>query len=252
MGRGEGKLIDARRQAVTCSASTCSTHVTKDCIQWLGEIDASLPTVVFTATDPAGAETTVVRVTIDGQTVVEKLDGKAIPLDPGEHMVRFEMEGAEPFEQKFLIRQGEKNRTLTATFRRLPPPAPPMAPPPNASTGVPIWAWVSGGIGVSALAVGAGFGIAGLMAQSDLVDKCGGDPARCPVSTKAVTVPPAERRTLDRNVFIGLEAVALVGLVVSIVGIAKAPSKTSTPGTSLLLTPFGAPQGGGLAAYGSF
>jgi len=51
--------------------------------------------------------------------------------------VRFEMAGAAPIEQKVLIRQGEKNRRLSASFKKAPPLAvpvpPPVAPPAKSS-----------------------------------------------------------------------------------------------------------------------
>jgi hypothetical protein len=253
--RDSGHLRDARKQAVACSAPTCSVYVTKECVHWLAEIDAMLPTVVFTAEDSAGADAVAVKVTVDGELVAAKLDGKAVPVDPGEHVLRFEMSGAEAVEQKAVIKQGEKNRKLAASFGKAPAAAPAVAPEPSGATsrgGVPLWAWVSGGVGVAALGVGAGFGVSALGAQSKLVTACGGDVGRCPTSMDGVTVPLAERRTLDRNVFLGLAAAGVVGLGVAVVGIATAPSKPSSPRTSLLLAPYGSPLGGGLALQGQF
>lgn len=271
--RDSGQLSEARLQAIACSAPTCSAYVTKDCLQWVTEINAILPTVVFTADDGAGADVVAVRVTIDGQTATEKLDGKAVSLDPGEHVVRFEMAGAATIEQKVLIRQGEKNRRLSASFKKATPPtalaqplvaaqakptvlAAPAAPvatmPAPRRGGVPVWAWVAGGAGVVALGVSAGFGASALGAQSKLVTMCGGDPARCPKSTETETRPLADQRTLDRNVFLGLAAGGVVGISVAVIGIATAPSKASTPRTSFFLAPYGSPSSGGLAVQGQF
>lgn len=117
--RDQGKLLDARKQAVVCSAPACPSQAIKDCVQWLAAIDASLPTVVLMALDPAGAETLDVRVTVDGQALAAKLDGKAVALDPGQHVLRFEMAGAEAVEQKAASSS--------------PAPAQPWAPTPWAS-----------------------------------------------------------------------------------------------------------------------
>lgn len=274
--REHGHLLDARKQAVACSASTCSVYVVKDCTQWLAEIDASLPTVVFTAENVAAANPLAVRVTVDGQPVAETLDGRPIPLDPGEHVVRFETPGAEAIEQKVTLQAGEKNRALMASFKQAPPPAPPPASPPPTvlppqalpvpkaalapkaapevmrNGGVPLWAWISGGAGLVALGVGAGFGVSALQAQSELDDKCGGDAARCPTSTQAVTVPLAEQRTRNRNVFLGLEAAAVVGIGVAVVGIVRSHSKASSPRTGFVVAPFGSPAGGGVEMQGQF
>lgn len=275
--RDNGQLRDARKQAIACSATTCSAYVVKDCTRWLAEIDASLPTVVFTAKNAAGADTLAVRVTVDGQPVTERLDGKAVALDPGEHVVRFEMAGAEAVEQKVMIQQGEKNRKLAASFPKAPPSPlpvpPPVAPPPKVlatqkpvdvpnpvdapqpalrSGGVPVWAWISGGLGVVALGVGAGFGVSALKAQSELTSKCGGDASHCPDSLAAETDPLAARRNLDRNVFIGLEAAAAVGITIAIIGIVGAPSRASSPRKSVVWSPFASPFGGGLEMQGQF
>jgi hypothetical protein len=271
-----GQLRDARKQAIVCSAPTCSAYVTKDCLQWLTEIDANLPTVVFTARNAAGEDTLAVRVTVDGHPVAEKLDGKAVPLDPGEHVVRFEMTGAEAVEQKVMIRQGEKNRSLVASFKKAasitPLASPPASPPPASappltlaapepdtaplpaprSEGVPLWAWISGGVGVVALGVGAGFGVSALTAQRELDEKCGGDATRCPMSLQSVTVPLADQRNRNRNVFIGLEAAAVVGIGVAVVGIVRSHSKASSPRTGFVVAPFGSPSGGGVEMQGQF
>lgn len=263
--RESGQLRDARLQAIACSAPTCSVYVTQDCHQWLTEIEALLPTVVFTAEDGAGAAAAAVRVTVDGRTVAEKLDGEAVSLDPGEHVVRFEMAGAAAVEQKVVIRQGEKDRKLSASFEKAPSPLPPAlpaaVPPPRTlaapvptprAAGVPLWAWISGGAGVVALGISAGFGVSALDAQSKLVTACGGDPARCPASTKAETIPLADQRTLGRNIFLGLGGVAALGIGVAVVGIVTRPSRASTADTSLVLAPFTSPSGGGVEMQGRF
>ncbi len=57
-----------------------------------------------------------VRILIDGQLATERLDGNPIAIDPGDHTVRFEANGARPVDERILLRQGEKNRILTVTF----------------------------------------------------------------------------------------------------------------------------------------
>jgi hypothetical protein len=263
--REKGQLTEAKQRAVRCSAASCSVYVVKDCTQWLAEIEASLPSVVFTAEDAGGADTAAARVAVDGRVVAERLDGKAVALDPGEHVVRFELVGAEAIEQRVLIRQGEKNRRIAASFKKAPapPPPPPVTPvavrepaaplppaPAPRAGGVPTWAWVTGGVGVVLLGVGIGFGVSALGAQSTLVEKCGGDPARCPSSTSADTVPLAERRDRNRNVFIGLGAVGVAAIAAGAVGIALAPPNQQKRAAGWVLGPLALPSGAGLAISG--
>jgi hypothetical protein len=173
--RDAGKLTEARKKALACSAPSCATFIVKECAQWLTEIDAGLPTVVLVVADAAGADTLAVRVSIDGQSLGEKLDGKAVPIDPGEHLLRFEMPGADAIEQKLVIRQGEKNRRVAVSFAKAPlapvqgPPAPGPAklpgdpPPPEApsKSGLRIGGFVVGGVGIVGLTTGI---VAGVMA----------------------------------------------------------------------------------------
>lgn len=185
--RDEAKLIDARIQAVACSSSTCSDYVITDCARWLTELDAILPTVVFTAVDGAGAETTAVRVTVDGQVVSEKLDGKAVPMDPGEHTVLFESAGAAVIQQKVLIRQGEKNRLLAASFKKAPPEGP-VGPAGSSWNGYRIGAIAAGVVGLAGIGVGAAFGVTASSqwdeARADCQDK---DPNK-PCGTKGIAL----------------------------------------------------------------
>lgn len=276
--RDQGKLIEARKKATSCgSTSACSIYVVRDCMQWLAEIEANMPSIVLRAKDPTGADAVGVQVLLDGQLFADKLDGKALAIDPGEHIVRFELAGFEAFEQKVLIKQGEKDRPLIISLKRLPPTTPPLStappPPPIAPSlvpltppvshsdkavkgppngGIPAWAWISGGVGLGLMTVGAGFGIKALAVHNELITKCGGDLAKCPVVTRDVTLPLVDQRSLFRSVFIGLEAAALVGLGAAVVGIATAPPKAQQNQHGLFVAPFVSPFGGGVAAQGQF
>lgn len=194
--REQGKLLEARQQALACSNANCSSYVVKDCTQWASEIEASLPTVVFVVQDASGADTTAVRVSVDGHVLGEKLDGKAVPLNPGEHVIRFEMAGAGPVEQKVLIRQGDKYRNLSAAFKgdkpkdaqpstlhEAPPSQPPgprhdsatPSPPPSQRETNSGWRYTSygaAGLGVLGLVVGAVSGAMVMSQHKTLVNEC--------------------------------------------------------------------------------
>lgn len=180
--RADGKLTSAHEQAVVCAADACPAVVRGDCARWLQEIEASQPTAVFQVIDPQGQETAAVRLHVDGQLVRERLDGKAVPIDPGERVLRFEIEGAEPVEQRTVIREGEKLRTITVKFPAAggaAGPGPDVAPPAEEADegeskggGAPALAWVLGGVGVVGIGVGATFGVLGLGQKSDLEEQC--------------------------------------------------------------------------------
>jgi hypothetical protein len=114
--RDAGKLIDARARLVRCAQSACPAFVRNDCAGWLARSDDELPTVVVRARDEEGRDLVDVRVFVDGKPALTQLDGRALPLDPGKHVLRYEAEGLPPVEAHVLIALGEKNRALLVVF----------------------------------------------------------------------------------------------------------------------------------------
>lgn len=176
--RQADKLMASREELLVCARAVCPTVIRKDCIQWLAEVEESLPTVVIEASKPDGRDAVSVRVTVDGKPFLDEIDGKAVPLDPGVHTFRFELEGAKPIEERIVIYEGVKNRRVRVSFESdAPEPEPSVAPPPSpppsepVSHGPPALAWVLGGLGIAGL---GGFAALGLQFDSKLndLDKC--------------------------------------------------------------------------------
>lgn len=171
--RQEGRLVVAKDKALFCAQSACPDVVKNDCANWLTEIDASLPTMTFQVKDASGQETTAVSVFYDGQLLRDKLDGKAVPVDPGEHTFRFEIPGSEPIEQAIVVREGEKNRKLEISFAK-PSEGPSSAGAagadltPAEDEGVSPLAYVFGGLGLVGVGMFATFAILGTSEKSDL------------------------------------------------------------------------------------
>ncbi len=122
--RKDGKLREAREKALYCAQAACPTSLRDQCAQWLAEIDQSMPTVVFVVTDDAGNDLTDVEVWVDGAKLTDKLDGKAIALDPGRHALKFVSEAAPAIEQSIIVREGEKNRELKVKLVTVKPAEP--------------------------------------------------------------------------------------------------------------------------------
>lgn len=114
--RNAGRLTEARDQLVACSRNECPKLVQSDCTQWMRDVLDVIPSVVPAAKDRRGRDILDVKVMIDGRVATESLDGKPISLDPGAHTLRFETKGAPPVEEPMLVRQGERNRLVTAMF----------------------------------------------------------------------------------------------------------------------------------------
>ncbi|MDC3955983.1 hypothetical protein [Polyangium jinanense] len=183
--RKEGKLASAQEAALVCSHNDCPRVVRKDCTEWLAEIEKSLPTVVLVARDEKGDETADVRVFEGDKLVRERLDGKAMPMDPGEHVLRFERDGAEPVTRKVIVHEGDKLVRIEASFKK--EPKAPEEKPAEKGSGVPIAPIVIGGVGILGLGAAGVIGLLGLSAKSDLEASCAPrctDAAVDPIRTK--------------------------------------------------------------------
>ena len=88
--RDTHKLVEAREQLRVCAAAQCPGVVQTDCANWLAEVDKALPSVVLAAKNGAGGDLVDVRVSVDGQPLVAKLDGQAVPMNAGLHTFHFE------------------------------------------------------------------------------------------------------------------------------------------------------------------
>lgn len=191
--RLDGKLTAARERLLVCARPECPAIVRQDCSQWLSEVVAALPTVVLAARDAQGHDLFDVNVSVDGAPVVERLDGKPFVIDPGRHVLRFERLTATAIDLEVLVRVGEKNREITATF--------PTAPAPMSTTPAPIGGdphgrpsggpsplvWLLGGTAVAALGTSLAFLIAQDVEYGHLASTCGGHCAPdqvSPVSTE--------------------------------------------------------------------
>jgi hypothetical protein len=125
--RDSGAYLEARERFIACAADECPGEVRKGCIGWLGELDKLIPTVVFGAR-AHDKEVSDVRVTIDGVVAAERIDGKPVALDPGEHHFRFERAGDAEVDQTAVLMAGEKERPITVRFGTELPSLPPSLP----------------------------------------------------------------------------------------------------------------------------
>jgi hypothetical protein len=205
--RQQGHLRASHEQLRVCSQAACSV-LQKECITWLGEVEAALPSVVVEATGPDARDALDVQVACDGAPLLSRLDGKAVSIDPGLHSCRFEMGGAVR-EEQIVLHEGERNRPWRISFGPAVTHTDPVAPEDSAhGSPIPVWAWVLGGVGVVAIGVGASFEVHGLAEKKDL-DQCKGN---CQQS--AVDATHASFVTGDVAIGIGFAAVAVAAIVV--------------------------------------
>jgi hypothetical protein len=169
--RAEHKLRLTRTQLLVCSSSSCPGEVRQECMRRIDDVNAAVPTLVLAVKDRAGRDLSEVKVTADGETVADRLDGSALSIDPGPHEFTFTAAGAPPLTETIILHEGEKDRreTLTLAIGTAPAPATPVSSgtsPEGQQGSTPqgvgktqrALGLVSGGIGVAGLAVGGVFG----------------------------------------------------------------------------------------------
>jgi hypothetical protein len=156
----------ARDALVRCSRQVCPPLVLEECSTMLLDIERAIPTVVFEARDAGGLDIADARVSIGQLTLSERLDGRAVEVDPGEHVFRFDRPGTQPVETRVVVREGDKGRRVGVVF-----PQQNEAPAEQALERDlnPLF-WVAGGVGVVGVGLFGALGIAGLTNRSDLDD----------------------------------------------------------------------------------
>lgn len=203
--RTEGHMIAARQQLLVCARDVCPTIVRKDCARWVAEVDEALPSIVLAAKDGAGHDVTDVRVSVDDQPFVDKLDGKSQVIDPGSHVFKFERDGVPPVTETVLVREGEKNRIVQIQWTTPATGGAGAAGGKDAGSEsakpIPPATWILGGIGVIGLAGFTAFGISARSQASDLRSTCA--PA-CEQSD----VDAVKRKALFADVSLGVGLVA--------------------------------------------
>ena len=144
------KLVEARDTLMVCAAAECPTAIEDDCVRWLRDMEQAVPTVIFSARGAEGHDLTDVRVRMDGQPLLQRLDGSATAIDQGQHTFRFEHGGDPPVEVSVLVNEGERNRVVHVTLGA------PRAAPPSRSRAASPWSYVFGAVGLVAGGIGAG------------------------------------------------------------------------------------------------
>lgn len=231
--RDEGKLKQAREQMLLCARDTCPQAIRKDCSALLTALDASLPSIVLSAQDANKLDLIRVRVSIDGKPFTDSLDGRAISIDPGPHLLRFEVEGQKPVEQRVLIREGEQRRTVTVQFPAPSAPAGTEAAPPGTAPGtppsdstripVPIAPIVLGSVGLVALGSFATFGILGKNELATLHATCG-----VTHSCLSSEVDATRSKLIAADVSLGVSVIAIgIATGLLIYRSVSAPAKTA-------------------------
>jgi hypothetical protein len=177
--------VEARRLFLVCAQPSCPALVVQDCTRWELELAPHIPSVVVSAKRADASEVDDVSLTIDGTMVGRRLPVVPIPLDPGEHVLRFEHPGWSAVETRVTLHDGEHDRRVDV---RLEPPAD-STRVSTPSRGAPVGAYVATGIGAAAGIASIVFLVVGKVDEHNLaVSPCGqagtcNDPQVSPIRT---------------------------------------------------------------------
>lgn len=156
--RAAHKLVEAREQLRLCAAAECPAVVQSDCVSWLAEVEAGIPTVVVTATDEAGRERFDVEVSLDGHLLASQLRGDALAVNPGPHALHVAASDGAALDQSIVVNEGIKNQNIAVV---LPSKLGAGAARANreSPSAWPTVGWIAGAVGVIGLGIGGVFGV---------------------------------------------------------------------------------------------
>lgn len=209
VARDEGRYAEARQKFALCLSTSCPAVVRHDCYRWNVELAERQPTIALAAEDAAGNDVADVRVTLDGTLLRDRLDGLPIPVDPGEHVFRFESRAGRA-EARVVVTAAERARVLRVRLVRAAAPPPPPSPVKQEGARLPLPALLLGGAGLASIGVSTAIG---LSARSDL-DQLESSPCAATRSCAASDVESVERRFAVADVTLALGAVALAAAIV--------------------------------------
>lgn len=148
--RNEGKLRAARTHFLKCASTSCPAVIHQDCTAWLSELEQRIPTVVFSVRTADGEDVSDVRVSVGGELLVGRLDGRAVQVDPGEYVFRFERSNGDEVSQRVMVREGERGRPIAVVLPRRVEEV--REPGPQKSNGPPLATWIFGGLSLGGFA----------------------------------------------------------------------------------------------------
>lgn len=279
--RADKRLRQARSQWLVCAADSCGSEISNVCKTRVAEVNAAIPTIVFEAVDGTGNALTAVKVSMDGQPLVDRLEGTAISLDPGEHTFTFQTEGQAPVEKKLVINEGQKDRPEKVVIGTPPPaaaqpsatPAPVTSAAPASSgpatepaastpdTGGSGWStqrWMAlglAGVGLVGVVVGAVEGLSANSSWNNSKNEC--SPNNCPASSRPQALSDHDSASSAATISTVGFAVGGAALVGGVVWFLLAPAhdasaERAAPAASVDVVPTMGPGGGGMLLRGSF
>jgi hypothetical protein len=113
-----GTLISVRKTLKKCAIPGCPIAIRAECSEWQHQAEIEVPTLILSASTYK-SDLEQVRVIVDGQLVTDRLNGEPLEILPGPHAFVFELDDGRRQEVRVVVKLGEKNRVIQATFPEL-------------------------------------------------------------------------------------------------------------------------------------
>jgi hypothetical protein len=156
--------LAAKERFLRCSRAGCPRPIRSDCIDQLARAERSVASAVIVVD---GRDAGALRVLVDGAPAPSVLEGRAIEVEPGPHVVRVESARRGVVEETWTAIEGLKLERVTVRFPdALPPTAGSATPPPGRRLTFPVMAL--GGLSVVAVTSFGIFGLKSISMSDDL------------------------------------------------------------------------------------
>jgi hypothetical protein len=249
--REQNKLSLARKMFLTCAQSSCPGMVQEECARLADELTRQQPTISFAARDASGADLPDTSVYVDDMLVVTRLDdGKPHDVDPGRHIIKFSYQGKEQIET-IVVETGEKGRLVVGNFKSIGTPSATAAASGGGVT-KSSGPKVHHPIGSRALQIGGGAVlVAGItmvaIGVHNVPSNCSLSSAQCVASPNDPSLNNASKAAKLVDFGIATSTVGLAAVVGGFVWyyVGAKPDKET-----MVVAPWVAPTGGGLALSG--
>jgi hypothetical protein len=168
--RRQGTLLAARDQFLLCSSNdSCPNVVRSDCAQWAAEVLAATPTIVVDVRDENDHDVFDAKIFVDDKLASNKVDGRAVAVDPGYHTVRVEPAQGPVTSATLIAKENVKARAVVVRIGS----STEETPPPQAKEPSRGWPWHRT-VGIAAIVIGVAavaYGLANYFSYNEKKDR---------------------------------------------------------------------------------
>src|SRR4051794_17507960 len=112
-----GQLRAAKERFLACSQSICAKFLQRQCAQRYSQLEPEIPSVIPLVSDADGEPRADIKVSVDGEPLTSRIDGRAFLVDPGYHTFTFSADGGVLARHNFTILQGQRNRAIEVSLK---------------------------------------------------------------------------------------------------------------------------------------